>query len=92
VLQKPVEITDPIQTFGMNHHAKSGIDQKWPAGSSRFLIATINRDDRFEIAEGLSLQAIKTLGDEVGTFINGQSDSDARGQTRSPSVQFSRQR
>jgi hypothetical protein len=39
----------------MYDHAESWIGQEGAAGSSRFRIATINRDDGFEIAEGLSL-------------------------------------
>ena len=75
----------------MDDHAESWIDQEGPASGSRFCIATVNRDDGFEIAEGLSLQAIKSLGDEIGALIDRQSHSDARGrQTASPLVQFSR--
>ena len=62
----------------MHDHAESRVGQEGAAGSSCFCIATINRDDGFEIAEGLSLQAIKTLCDEIGALINGQSDGDAR--------------
>jgi len=80
LLQKPVKIADPAQPFGLNDHAESWIHQEGAASGSRFQIATINRDDDFEIAEGLSLQAIKALGDEIGALINWQSHSDARSQ------------
>jgi hypothetical protein len=80
LLQKPVKIADPVQPFGVNDHAEAWINQEWAASGSRFQIATINRDDNFEIAEGLSLQAIKTLGDEIGALIDWQSHSDARSQ------------
>jgi hypothetical protein len=88
LLQKPVKIADPVQPLVMNDHAESWIDQEGTASSGRFRIATINRDDGFEIAEGLPLQAVKTLADEIATLIDRQSHSDARHQ--SPSMQFSR--
>ena len=78
LLQKPVEIADPVQPLGMNDHAESRIDQEGAASGSRFRIVTVNRDDGFEIAEGLSLQAIKSFGDEIGALIDWQSHSDAR--------------
>jgi hypothetical protein len=81
LLQKPVEIAEPVQPLGMHDHAESRIDQEGTASSSRFRIATVNRDDGFKIAECLSLQAIKSLGDQIGTLIDWQSHSDARGQT-----------
>jgi len=80
LLQKPVKIADPVQPFRVNDHAESWIHQEGAASGSRFQIATINRDDDFEIAEGLSLQAIKTLGDEIGALIDGQSHSNTRSQ------------
>jgi hypothetical protein len=80
LLQKPVKIADPVQSFGVNDHAESWIHQEGPASGSRFQIVTINRNDDFEIAEGLSLQAIKTLGDEISALIDRQSHSDARSQ------------
>jgi hypothetical protein len=80
LLQKPVKIANPAQPFGVNDHAESWIYQEGAASGSRFQIATINRDDDFEIAEGLSLQAIKTLGDEISAPIDWQSHSDARSQ------------
>ena len=61
------------------------------ASDSRFRIVIVNRDDGFEIAVGLLLQTIKSLGDEIGAFIDWQSHSDARGrQIASPSVRISR--
>jgi hypothetical protein len=81
LLQKPVKIADPTQPFGVNDHAESWVHQEGAASGSRFQIATINRDDDFEIAEGLSLQAVKTLGDEIGALIDWQSHSDARSQS-----------
>src|SRR5262245_66511568 len=78
LLQKPVKIADPVQPFGVNDHAESWIHQEGAASGSRFQIATINRDDDFEIAEGLSLQAIKTLGDEIGALIDRHPHSDAQ--------------
>jgi len=90
LLQKPVEITDPIQSLRMHDHAEAWIGQKGAASGSRFPIVTVNRDDGFEIAEGLSLQAIKRLGDEIGAPVDWQSHSDARWrQMASPSVQVS---
>jgi hypothetical protein len=77
-LQKPIEITDPIQSLGMHDHAEPWIAQKGTTSRSRFSIVTVNRDDGFEIAESLSLQALKSLGDEIGTLIDWQSHSDAR--------------
>jgi hypothetical protein len=74
----------------MNDHAESRIDQERTASRGRFQIATINRDDDFEIVEGLPLQAVKTLADEIGTLIDRQSHSDAGHQ--SPSLHFSRLR
>jgi hypothetical protein len=75
----------------VHDHAESWIGQEGAAGSSRFRIATINRDDGFEIAEGLSLQAIKTLGNEIGALVDGQSHSDRwRQQIAYPPVQFIR--
>jgi len=71
----------------MNDHAESWIDQEGAADGGCFRIATINGDDGFEIAEGLSLQAIKSLGDEIGALIDWQSHSDAwRRQIASPAV------
>jgi hypothetical protein len=81
LLQKPVKIADPVQPFWVNDHAKAWIHQEGAASGSRFQIATINRDENFEIAEGLSLQAIKTLGDEIGALIDRQSHSDTRHQS-----------
>jgi hypothetical protein len=80
LLQKPVKIADPAQPFGVNDHAEPWIHQEGAASGSRFQIATINRDDDFEIAKGLSLQAIKTLGDEISAPIDWQSHRDARSQ------------
>jgi hypothetical protein len=74
----------------MDDHAESRIDQKGAASGSRFRIPTVNGDNCFEIAEGLSLQAIKTLADEISTLIDRQSHSDARHQIASPLWQFSR--
>jgi hypothetical protein len=91
LLQKPVEIADPVQPLGMNHHAESWIGQEGTASGSCFRITAVNRNDGFEIAEGLSLQAIKSLGDEIGALIDWQSHSDAwRRQIASPSARFSR--
>jgi hypothetical protein len=78
LLQKPVEVPDPVQTVGMNDHAESRIDQEGTAGGSRFRIVTVNGDEGLEIAEGLSLQAMKSVGDEIGTLIDRQSHSNAR--------------
>jgi hypothetical protein len=38
----------------MHDHAKSRIDQERAASGSCFRIVAVNRDDGFEIAEGLS--------------------------------------
>jgi hypothetical protein len=78
LLQKPVEITDPVQPLGMNDHAESRIDQEGAASGSRFRIATVDRNNGFEISEGLSLQGIKSSADEIGALIDWQSYSDAR--------------
>jgi hypothetical protein len=88
LLQKPVEVAEPVQPLGMNDHVETWIDQEGAAGFGRFCIATINRDDGFEIADGLSLQAIKSLSDEIGALIDWQSYSDAWGHKSSPSAQF----
>ena len=61
LLQKPVEITNPVQSFRMHDHAKSWIGQEGAASGSRFHIVTVNRNDGFEVAEGLPLQAIQEL-------------------------------
>jgi hypothetical protein len=90
LLQKPVEIADPVQPLGMNDHAESRIDQEGATSGSRFRITTVNRDDDFEIVEGLSLQAIKSFGDEIGALIDWQSHSDARCRQIASPVQFSR--
>jgi hypothetical protein len=78
LLQKPVEITDPVQSLRMHDHAKSWIGQKRATGFSRFPIVTVNRDDSFEVAERLLLQAIKSLSDEIGAPVDWHSHSDAR--------------
>ena len=89
LLQKPVEIADPVQSLRMHDHAESRIGQERAASGGRFLIVAVNRDDGFEIAEGLSLQTIKSFGDEIGALIDWQSHSDARcRQIASPSVQL----
>jgi hypothetical protein len=77
-LQKPVEITDPVQSLRMHDHAKSWIGQKRATSFSRFPIITVNRDDSFEVAERLLLQAIESLNDEIGAPVDWQSHSDAR--------------
>jgi hypothetical protein len=61
----------------MNDHAESRIDQEGATGGRRFRIATIYGDNGFKIAEGLSLQAIKSRGDEIGAFVDRQSYGDA---------------
>src|SRR5215831_16092478 len=81
LLQKPIEIAGPVQPLGMNDHSESWINQEGAAGGSRFRIATVNRDDGFEIAEGLSLQAIKCLSNEISALVDWQSHSDAWRQT-----------
>ena len=78
LLQKPVEIADPVQPLAVHDHAKSWIGQERAASGSRFRIVTVNRDDGFKIAEGLSLQTIKSFRNEIGALINWQSNSDAR--------------
>src|SRR5262249_27637594 len=78
LLQKPVEIADPVEPLRLHDHAESRIGQERAASCSCFSIARIYRDDGFEIAESLLLQAFKTLGDEIHALINGQSNSDAR--------------
>ena len=89
LLQKPIEIANPVQSFRMHDHPESWIGKKGAASGSRLLIVTINRDDGFEIAERLLLQAIQSLGDEIGAFVDWQSHSDARcRQLASPSVQL----
>ena len=50
LLEKPVEIADPVQPLVMDNHPEPIIDQERPAGDSGFLIVTIDRDDCFEIA------------------------------------------
>jgi hypothetical protein len=90
LLQKPIEITDPVQSLGMHDHAESWIAEKRATSGRRFRIVTVNRDDGFEIAEGLSLQAIKSFGDEIGALVDWQSHSDARCRyMASPSAQVS---
>jgi hypothetical protein len=89
LLQKPVEIADPVQPRGLDDHAESRIYQEGATSGSRCSIVTVNGNNGFEIAEGLSLQAIKSFGDEIGALIDWQSHSDAR-QIASPSVQVSR--
>jgi hypothetical protein len=90
LLQKPVEIADPVQPLGMNNHAESWIDQEGAAGGSRLRIATVNGDNCFEIAEGLSLQTLKAFGDKVGALIDRQSYSNAWGRQIEPHGTFSR--
>ena len=71
LLEKPVEISDPVQPLGMNDDAESRISQEGAASGRRFRIVTVDRDDGFEIAKGLSLQAIKSFTDEIGAFVDG---------------------
>jgi hypothetical protein len=73
LLQKPVEIADPIEPFGVNDHAEPRIGQKRAAGGSRRRIVAVDRDDSLKIAGGLSLQAIESLCDEMAAFIDRQS-------------------
>ena len=60
-LKKPVEISDPVQALRMDIHAEPGIGQERPAGGSGFLVTSVNGDNSFEIAEGLSLQDSREL-------------------------------
>jgi hypothetical protein len=87
LLQKPVEIADPIQPLRVNDHSEPRIGQERLARGSSLRVVAVNRDDGFEITEGLSLQAIKTFGDEIGGPIDWQSYGDAWSrQIVSPSV------
>ena len=66
-----------------------GSARKGRQAAADFRIVAVNRDDDFKIAEGLSLQAIECLGDEIGALVERHSHSDARiGQIASPPVQF----
>src|SRR5262249_54223991 len=78
LLQQPVEITHPVQSPGMYHHAKSSVSQEGPAGDSCFFVTSINGDNCFEVTEGLSLQTIESFRDEICTAIDWQSHSDPR--------------
>jgi hypothetical protein len=55
LLQKPVEIPDPVQSIRMHDHAEPWIGQKGMTRFSRFVIVTVNGDNGFEIMERLSL-------------------------------------
>ena len=70
LLQKPVEISDPVQPMGMNDHAESRIGQEGTASGSGFQIITVDRDDSFEISKGLSLHAIQSFWDEIGAPVD----------------------
>src|SRR5262245_26110040 len=61
----------------MNNHPESRITQERAADDSRLLIASINRDYSFKVSEGLVLHTIQSVSDEIGTFIDWQSYSDA---------------
>jgi hypothetical protein len=79
LLKKPIEIADPVQAARMDLHAESRIGEERLASDSCFFVTPINGDNSLEVAEGLSLQAIKAFGDEIGALINWQSHSDAWG-------------
>jgi hypothetical protein len=79
LLQKPVEIAEPVQPLRMNDHAESRINQEGATCCSRFRIGTIHGDDGFKISERLPLQGIKGFGDEIRALIDWQSHSDAAG-------------
>jgi hypothetical protein len=84
LLQKPVEIANPVQPLRMNDHTEPGIAQEGAAKSSGFSIPAINRDDHFEISECLSLQAFKAIGDEIDPFIDWHSHRNARNRQAEP--------
>jgi hypothetical protein len=62
----------------MYYQAKSLIGQEWAACGGGGLVVTVNRNDDFEIAECLLLQADKRLVNEVCAFVGWQTDSYAR--------------
>src|SRR6516164_367871 len=61
----------------MNDHSEARIGQERLAGDSCLHVVTVNRDDGFEITEGLSLQAIKSFDDEISALIDRQSHGNA---------------
>jgi hypothetical protein len=61
----------------MDDHPEPRIGQERSAGDGCFFVTSINRDNALEIAEGLSLQAIKALSDQIGAPIDWQAYSDA---------------
>ena len=89
LFEKPIEIANPVQPFRMHNHPESWIGKKRATGSSGLFIAAIDRDDGFEIAKRLLLQALQSFADEIGAFVNWHSHSNARcRQLASPSVQL----
>ena len=73
----------------MHNHPESWIGKKRATGSSGIFIAAIDRDDDFEIAKRLLLQALQSFADEIGAFVNWYAHSNARcRQLASPSVQL----
>ena len=70
LLQKPVEISGPVQPMGMDDHAESRIGQEGTTSDSGFQIVSVNRDDGFEISKALSLHAIQSFWDEIGAPVD----------------------
>jgi len=78
LLEKPIEIAEPIQALGLNSHPEPRISQERAARRSGFLVGTINRDDNFEIPKGLALQTIERLNDVLRALVDRHPDGDAR--------------
>ena len=91
LVEKPIEIASPVQSFRLHNHPESWIGQKRATGGSGLLIAAVDRDDGFEIAKRLLLQALQSFADKIGAVVNWHSHSNARRrQLASPLVQLAR--
>ena len=89
LFEKPIEIANPVQSFRMHNRPESWIGKKRATGGSGLFIAAVDRDDDFEIAKRLLLQALQSFADEIGAFVNWHSHSNSRcRQLGSPSVQL----
>lgn len=61
---EPIDIAGPAELFVLDHDVKARIALEWAACGRRTFVAAIDRDDDFEISEGLRLDRAQSIGDE----------------------------